>query len=166
MQPEYAMGTCDGTGAAINVCLGWKPRRVEVRNIEDAGSLAPVMTWQEGMELVAATDEGLLLKGLSDTDMDRVATAANGISLYSGGDSIHWDSVSARWEDAAGNDVSEKYVDGYFKKVSGGASYKCYGDVVDPHRSGAYLKTAPGFTIGTDADLNADGEQLIWIAFR
>jgi hypothetical protein len=166
MQPEIAIGSCDGTGAAIYVCCGFKPRRVEVRNLEDAGAKAPVLIFQEGMELVAAMDEGMKLTGLDDTDMDRTALAAAGISMYDGGDEIHWDATSARWEDRDGNDVSEKFVDAYFKKAAAGAAYKCIGDTLDPVRSGGYFKTPVGFIIGTDADINADGEQLIWIAYR
>ncbi|MEM5787630.1 MAG: hypothetical protein AAGU11_09945, partial [Syntrophobacteraceae bacterium] len=159
-------GSCDGTGAAIYVCLGFRPRKIVVKNVEDAGAKDPVLEFNEGMELVAAMDEGFLTKGPDDTDMDRTKIAANGLSMYAGGDRIHWDSVSARWEDADGNDVSEKFVDGAFKKTATSAAYRCIGDVIDPGRSGAYVRTPPGFIIGTDADINANGEQLIWEAYR
>ena len=164
---EVIVGTCDGTGAAINVILGKHPIKVKVMNMEDAGTLYPVLDWNNQMALISAVDEGI--KHTGTTDADRAAVAANGISLYNGGDDIVYDgATNMRWEDSDGNSVEEKYVDGYYQRAAGGgAAYKCYGDKTVPGglTDGAKVKTAPGFTIGTDADINVDGEQLIWEAW-
>jgi hypothetical protein len=162
---DIAFGTCDGTDAAINVILGWQPRRVEVRNLDNAAQ--QIVTWQKGMELVSAEAAGLLDTGISDTDYDRTVLAATyGISMYAGGDLIKWDSVSARWETAAGVAIAEVYVDGHYQQASGGAAYKCYGDCVDPNRTGVLVTTGEGFTIAAGCVANNDGEQLIWMAIR
>lgn len=163
---DIVFGTCDGTDADIYVCLGFKPRRVELRNMDNAAQ--QIVTWQEGMELVTASAEGVLETGISDTDFDRTVLAAGyGISSYAGGDKIKWDSVSARWENSAGTSKEEVYVDGHYQKAaSGSAAYKNYGDVVDPGRTGVYITTAAGFMIDGDCVANNDGEQLIWMAYR
>jgi hypothetical protein len=162
---DIAFGTCDGTDAAINVVLGWQPRRVVVRNIENAAQ--QIVTWQKGMELVSASAAGLLDTGIDDTDYDRTVLAATyGISMYAGGDEIHWCTTHSRWENAAAVAVSEVYVDGHYQQASGGAAYKNYGDCVDPNRTGAKVLTGEGFTIAAGCVANNDGEQLIWQAFR
>ena len=163
---DIAIGTCDGTGAIINVCLGFIPRRVEVYNIEDAGSLFPHIEWMKGMSLVTAMAEGV--KWYTGTVYQEVGllAATYGVKEYAGGDLIHWDATDARWENAAAAAVPEVYVDGHFEKTATSASYRCYGDVADPQRSGAVLATSPGFTLAADGDVNVDGEQIIWIAYR
>lgn len=164
---NIAIGTCDGTGAAIKVVLGWAPRYVKVFNLEDAGNLSPALEWIKGMELVSATDEGVLLTGLSDTDMDRTLETANGIAEYAGGDILTYDESDARWETSAAADASELYVDGYWEKESGGASYRNAASAKIPKPfDGQMCIMGAGFEIGADANLNADGEQLVWIAMR
>ena len=73
MASQFAAGTQDGTGAAINIELGWQPDYVLVQNWEasDFGSLL----WVKGMADAAAikqlTSTGSLLTTL-------------GISMYAG----------------------------------------------------------------------------------
>jgi len=155
-------GTCDGTGAAIHVCLGQVPTYVKVRNLEDAGSHLISAEWTPGMAEVSALDEGIK----ADNGAEAVL-AANGISAYAGGDEIVYDkNTSVRWEDSSGNSVEEVYVDGRNKEEDTGLAYRCYGDAERPNpHHGEKVKAAPGFTIGTDADLNANGEKLEWLAF-
>jgi len=165
---NLAVGTCDGTGAAINVCCGFIPRYVKVWNTEDAGSLMAEVEWCKAFELISALDEGIMHEGGDDSDRQLLATG--GISEYAGGDEIVYDGTTDnRWEDSDGNDKEEVYVDGHYIMVSGGAAYKCIGDTLagtTTPRDGAKFKTPPGFTIGTNGDLNANGEQLCWIAMR
>lgn len=166
---DIAFGTCDGTGAAINVCLGWIPRFVKVWNVEDAGSRLPIVEWQRQMALVSALDNGIKTVGLSDTDIDRTVLTADGISVYNGGDVIIYDkNTSAAWEDAAGTSKEEVYVDGHYEMaLSTDPAFRCVGDVLCPDpQHGSKVHTPPGFTIGADADLNADGERLFWMAIR
>lgn len=166
---DIVMGTCDGTGAAINVCLGFIPDMVELWNMEDAGNREPKITWVKEMAVIAQMDEGIKEHGISDTDFDRTVMAANGISAYSGGTEITYDGeTDNQWESAAAASVEEVYVDGHYKRTSNAdAAYRCYGDRACPTLvHGAKVKTTPGFTIGADSDLNADGEQICWIAYR
>ncbi|HUV77075.1 MAG TPA: hypothetical protein VMW06_03350 [Desulfobacterales bacterium] len=161
-------GTCDGTGAAINVCLGFIPRHVKVINAEDAGTLTPEVEWTKGMKVISAIDEGIMLEGADDADRQLLDTG--GISEYPGGDEIVFDSASGGWVDNL-TDLTAKdevYVNGHYERaVSTDPAYQCYGDSVDANpRHGMKVKTPPGFTIGTNADLNVNGEQLLWIATR
>lgn len=171
---NIVIGTCDGTGAAINVCLGFVPRYVKVWNCEDAGTKLPVLEWHKGMAVIAALDEGIKDTGLSDTDYDRTVMAASGISAYEGGEVLLYDESDSQWEYDAGGDgllndaASEVFVDGHYERnATTDDAYKCYGDAIVPNpRDGARITTSPGFTIGADADINADGEQLLWMAIR
>jgi hypothetical protein len=172
---QIAFGTCDGTGAAINVCLGFIPSYVKVINMEDAGSLMPVVEWFKPQALVAAQYQGVKTMGMSDTDMDRVLLTTTGIAAYAGGDIIQYDGVTSnRWEAVsatyAGADVEEVYVNGHYKRTAAtDAAYQCVGDFIagtSSPRHGTKVKTTEGFTIGIEADLNVDGEQICWIAIR
>lgn len=178
-------GTCDGTGAAINVCLGFIPSKVEIWNVEDAGSKLPKVEWCRLFKRVAALDEGVLETGLSDTDYDRTVLTTAGISEYAGGDTIYYDRNNNRWESAAGgagSSVEEVYVQGdYDLTNASNPAYRCIGDAIagkpgynsdnellgggEPPQD-TKVVTTPGFTIGTNANLNADGERLIWVAWR
>lgn len=173
--PQIIFGTCDGTGAAINVCLGFIPRYVKVWNMEDAGTLLPTLEWTKQQSFVAAVDEGIKNTGISGMDFNRVVMTANGISAYNGGDQIRYDlDSSGRWELTTGtafpggNSAEEVYVDGQYEKVAAtDAAYQCIGDVICPELyHGAIVTTTKGFTIGADADVNVDGEQLAWMVMR
>jgi hypothetical protein len=163
------IGECDGTGAAINVCLGFIPRYVKVWNMEEAGDSVPaIIEWLKPMKLVAAIDEGFK----QDANPAAIAlVAANGISEYAGGDLIIYDGVTNnRWENSAGADVEEVYVDGhYIQSADTDPDYKCIGDSLagtSSPRDGQEFHTPPGFTIGTDGDINVNGEQICWMAIR
>lgn len=164
---QTIFGTCDGTGAAINVCLGFVPSYVRVINVEDAGGHIIEMEWFGVMQsLASAVDEGFKIDNGTKSLL-----AGTGITAYNGGDEIQYDKTSsARWETVAsfpgGSSVEEVYVDGtYWRDAGTDAAYKCFGDRACPEKyHGAKVVTTPGFSIAADADLNADGEQLIWMA--
>jgi len=169
---ESVHGTCDGTGAAINVCLGFIPNFVKVWNMEDAGNLEPAIEWHRQMALITQMDEGIKLLGITEASMDRTVMASAGISAYAGGDEIVYDDDGGNgWVDNL-TDLTAKaevYVDGHYQRTATtDAAYKCIGDslVGDNPRHGAKVKTPPGFVIGADGDINADGEQLCWMAIR
>ena len=167
---DIVMGTCDGTGAAINVCLGFIPDYVKVWNMEDAGNKEPVLEWIKEMAVITQMDEGIKTVGISDTDIDRTVMAADGIAAYAGGDEITYDGTThTRWEKVSdASDAEEVYVDGHYKRTaSGDPAYKCIGESLEPNQNdGSKVKTPAGFTIGADADVNANGEQICWIAMR
>lgn len=165
MRRDIVVGTCDGTGAAINVCLGFRPSLVEIFNLEDTTDL-PHVVWHQSMAVVASAKFGVLDKtiaGVVKSDL-----AAGGISHYAGGDVMVYDAADSRWENAAGASVEEVYVDGYYNRsAAADAAYRCYGDRVCPDpRDGMTVTTVPGFTLGTDADMNVDGQQLVFVAYR
>jgi hypothetical protein len=87
MSNQFAYGTVTGTGAAINVELGWLPDRVEVFNYTDGDTID---YWVRGM-----TD------GTSITVSTAAASrASNGISSYAG-------STTARKGFTIGSGISE-----------------------------------------------------------
>lgn len=110
---QFTSGTVEGTGAAINVSLGWQPDYVKCWNIDDAGDLHAVGEWTSDMA------DASMFKGLKIADngstggLSNTYVTTNGITPYDGSDSA-----------------------------------------------------AQGFTIGADADLNADGETIVYIAMR
>ena len=164
-------GTCDGTGAVINVILGFIPSYVKVFNMEDAGNKVPEVEWHREFQFVAAQDEGIKTVGVSDTDIDRTVLTADGISEYAGGDVLIYDgATNNRWElKSDDSDATEVYVNGRYKKeASGDNDFQNYADHIigDNPRDGMEITTAEGFKIGADSDINADGEQLAWIAYK
>src|SRR5574340_1061373 len=131
MEPGMIVVTCDGTGAAINVCLGFIPKYVKVWNLEDAGSKFPIVEWPNPNFLaLSAADEGVKDQDEGADNVARTLLAANGISVYAGGDEMIYDGLTNnRWEDSDGNSVEETYVDGWYERdASGDTAYKCYGD--------------------------------------
>lgn len=67
------VGTFVGTGAAINIPIGWNPDCVEVFNITDGDE---AWYWQTGMTAAHALKE--------DSAGARTRITANGVSLYAG----------------------------------------------------------------------------------
>ena len=183
MDKPYVQGTCDGTGAAINVCLGFIPSRVVVTNL-DSAVLAEI-TWSNLFKHVAAIDEGILRTTITDSDL--IKEAANGIAEYAGGDTVIYSTAGGHWHKADNSTNAEEiYVDGAYELLhASNPAFRAFGDaVVGKPRydaanaltggalplDGTKLVTTEGFTIkaagGTNTVLNVDGEQLGWIAFR
>ena len=159
---EIVFGTCDGTGAAINVVLGFTPDYVKVWNVQ--GSIESLEWFKAMAPFTGTCDEGVLSKASTDSFL-----TSDGISAYAGGDEITYDGTTDnRWEDSAGNSAEEVYVDGHFKLTADAAPlYRCFGTRVVPNLiDGAKVKTTEGFTIGAQGDLNVNGEQLCWMAIR
>jgi hypothetical protein len=173
---DIITGQCDGTGALINVCLGFIPDKVVVWNMEDDGNKEPKIEWvKEMLYADGQMYEGIKDLGISDNaDFSRTVLASgdHGITVYNGGDWIIYDGVTNnRWETPAGADAEEIYVDGLYKRTSDSDSaYRCYGDRVFPNpgsrQDGLKCKTAAGFSIGTDSDMNVNGQQICWVVFR
>lgn len=98
---HFATGTVEGTGAAINVQLGFTPDYVKLINIDGDASL----------EWISDMDDG----------------------------------------------------EGY-KTVAAGTNAQIATGGVTPYE-GVTATAAKGFTIGADADVNASGETIMWVAF-
>ncbi len=170
---RVVIGTCDGTGADINVCLGFKPLYVKVINLEDAGSLFASIEWWNGMKAVTAFVEGI--KELTGTTYRQISgLTTTGIREFAGGTKLtylsathpHWCVVGAT------TDVSEAYVDGHFQRdAAADTAFKSIGDSLlgkTPTAAdyGTIVTATEGFTIDSaDGDLNVDGEQLMWVCF-
>lgn len=110
---QIAVGSSAGTGAAINVSIGFSPRYVKVYNNNDAGALFSTVEWWEGMAAASA----FKTKSIADNG----ATALKS---------------------------SEKITAGGISQYAGSTT------------------ASAGFTIGADADINASGETVYYIAVR
>lgn len=81
---QFKYGTVEGTGAAINVSLGFEPDYVKCFNIDDAGGLDPIIEWVNGM------GAGTGMKYLKTVDSGATGNAShdflgsNGITAYAG----------------------------------------------------------------------------------
>ena len=173
MNPDrIIIGTCDGTGAIINVCLGFIPKYVKLLNLEDAHTKYPMLEWwNPNMLAVTAFVEGI--KEITGTTYREIAgLTTDGIAPYAGGNKIEFlSAVHPHWVDVGATaDVSEKYVDGSFKRIAAtDTAYKCVGDSMLGKSPGAkdygvIITTPPGFIINIEATINVDGEQLVWMA--
>lgn len=83
---NIATGTVEGTGAAINVSVGFVPHYVKVFNYDDAGGLAPTLEWWYGM---GAGDALKTLKVVDSGTSGNASSAlitSNGIDAYAGTD--------------------------------------------------------------------------------
>lgn len=84
MNPNIRTGSVEGTGAAINVSLGFVPDYVKVFNYDDAGSLFPTLEWWKGMtdghalKTTSIADDGTTSKKSSEK------ITSNGLSEYAG----------------------------------------------------------------------------------
>jgi len=80
-------GRFNGTGAIVNVGLGFIPAYVKLWNITEATQLYTIGEWAKGMQGAAKTTEGLKLGVADDTDADAGDLAVTeGIKPYDGGD--------------------------------------------------------------------------------
>jgi hypothetical protein len=166
MNTKTIVGTCDGTGAAINVIFGAEVQSIIVRNIES--NAFETLQWNKN-QAVLTNDEGMKSTGANPTLSQ---LTSNGISAYAGGDLIIYDGdTNLRWETVSagapsGTSAEEVYVNGhYIRDAAGDAAYQCIGDAEAPSLvNDTILRTGQGITIGADANVNVDGEQLMWEA--
>jgi hypothetical protein len=75
---QVAVGTVEGTGAAINVSTGFEIAYVKVVNVEDGDT---IHEWFYGMT------DGHAIKSANHASAQFAAITSNGISAYAGSDS-------------------------------------------------------------------------------
>ena len=156
---NIAIGECLGTGAAINVCCGFIPDFVYLIQPENTEK---VHLWHRAMAQITLCDEGIDMGDGSDA-MEPLA--ANGLAEYAGGDEIIYDLAQTRWENSAGANVEQVYVDGANIKGASGADYVCIGDVLVPsneRKNNVKIKTPKGFRVGTS--VQTISQVLCWVA--
>jgi hypothetical protein len=84
-------GTFAGTGAALNICIGFIPDRVKIMNLTSA--VLASLTYDKKMSGVTAVAGGILGKLVVDSGVTGNATmgklaASAGVAEYEGGDSF------------------------------------------------------------------------------
>lgn len=81
---HFTTGTVEGTGAAINVQLGFTPSKVVIYNIDDAGALSPSLTWVSGMAAASGWKTLSIADNGTTTKKSSEYITADGISAYAG----------------------------------------------------------------------------------
>ncbi len=182
---EVVVGSVAGTGAAINVQLGFIPSYVKVFNPNDAGSLFPAMERWKGMAAASALktlkiiDSGatglassayVTSNGLSDyTGVKPPRTLTGTCAVSAGSAVVTGTSTLFLSEVAVGNIIS---IGGVTRKVLSIASNtsltvtEAYTAAQTGITSFNIEGTSDGFTIGADADINVSGETVFYMAIR
>jgi len=83
---EVDVGTVEGTGAAINIELGFTPRYFKCFNLDDVGGLAPTLEWFEGMPAASAIKTLKVVDNATTGNASSAKITSNGISEYAGSD--------------------------------------------------------------------------------
>ena len=155
MKMDRIEGRCLGTGAIINICCGFTPRKVKLF-VHDASDEIWEIDWKREWESDANCAEGLLYN--HKTPGTTMLTATNGISRYAGGDRLTYDESQTRWETDDGTDATEEYVYGSHKvqgAPSGAPNYLDIGTKENPSlQDGAVIRTPKGFTIAAALSTN------------
>jgi len=81
---NVVVGSVEGTGAAINVELGFVPKYVKVFNSDDAGSLFCTLEWFSGMAAASGLKTTSIADNGSTTLKSSEKISSNGISEYAG----------------------------------------------------------------------------------
>ncbi|WP_395452848.1 hypothetical protein ACHMW5_02335 [Azospirillum melinis] len=84
MASNFRSGTVNGTGAAINVSLGWQPDYVKLINIADAGSLDPMMEWTSDMPAAAGIKYLRIADNATTANKSHAYVTTGGVSVYAG----------------------------------------------------------------------------------
>lgn len=84
---QIKVGSVAGTGAAINVSIGFKPKQVKVFNPNDAGGLFPTIEWFEGMAAASGFKTKVVVDSGVTGNKSSDYVTSNGISQYAGSDS-------------------------------------------------------------------------------
>lgn len=78
-------GRFNGTGAAVYLCVGAIPRRVELVNLE-VSTYPNRLYWQQEMACEVTCAGGVLVTGATGGDVSTKTVAASGITPYEGGE--------------------------------------------------------------------------------
>jgi hypothetical protein len=183
---DIKVGTVEGTGAIIQVELGFVPTYVKLFNIDDAGTLWPSLEWLKGM----AAASGIKCQKQIDSGTTGLSSQAyvtsNGISEFAGSvagyqltGTIAASALSATLtgtntlfltELKVGDTV--KLWDGQELVVSAIASatsltvLTAAAASVTTNKANRLAGRTPGFLIGADGDINVSAETIVYMAAR
>lgn len=174
----FATGVIKGTGAAINISIGWVPRRVELYNHTD-GDIVTVGLLRKRIPFtsggVVTISAGQTIKGVTSGALAKINEVLLISGTFAGGDAAGTFYIEP--EDITGTFQSENVIingtadtDDATVTVQVEAGYKidtATAAVVTTSALSAYLGSSTagkGFTIGSVAAENA--KELIWTAWR
>lgn len=187
MLPILVTGKVTGTGAAINIPLGFKPKRVLIHNANSADGLdwTDTMADDKGIKTVAAGTRSYIASGgitpyagvagpAALTGTVTVAVGSSGVTGSSTkfltevqvGDIIAIQAVGVA---AIGGGTSKETAYGKVVSITSDTALVCEKafDYAGSGKSAINTAGIPaGFTIGTDTDVNASSEVMHWIAER
>lgn len=87
MMQEVITGSVAGTGAAINISIGFQPSYVKVFNPNDAGTLYPTMEWINGMGAGKGFKTLKIADNATTGNLSSTFVSTNGITAYAGASS-------------------------------------------------------------------------------
>lgn len=182
---QLATGTIVGTGAILRVECGFKPDNVEVFNIQDAGTLAPTLTWVNGMGQAAGFKRLKVVDNATTGNASQNLITSNGISTFDGvapGTVLTGTmtiSDGAKSITGSGTSFLTELKVGLRIKI-GNQEFTVAGissaTAATVNEAAVGTKTAAigynmsgfqaGFLIGVDPDINQSGEAIVWMAAR
>lgn len=180
---NIAVGSIAGTGAAINIQTGFKPKYVKVFNPNDGGSLFPSIEWWEGM---AAASGRKTLKSVDSGSTGNASSAyitSGGISQFSGvmPPAAYTGTVAVAANSATITGTNTLFlsqavvgelisIGGVTRRIVAIASNTSMtvNAAYEAAQSGITALningSRDGFTIGTDGDINVSGETVFYMA--
>lgn len=168
-------GTVEGTGAAINVQLGWVPDFVLCVNRDDAGTVYPVMIWfrqmTDGHALKFSTSAHTFVtsNGISEYAGAASASLTGTVAVTAGANTVTGTSSAFLTEVKKGDiiRVTDTGESRLVRDVLSDTSLTVFDDWDTTDASSAATNETgakAGFTIGADSDMNADGETIFYMA--
>ena len=173
-------GAFTGTGAALHIEVGFKPKYVKIVNLNDAGALDPPgLEWMEGMNDAAALKlvgttvaySQASTNGITPSDGDSGMAALTGTLATTAGSATVTGAATAFTTELKVGDVIRIDDTGETLKVTAIASATSLTvDQVAENTEASSTGTringrAAGFTLGADGDVNVNGEAGVWMAF-
>lgn len=191
----FKKGTFTGTGATLRVEVGFEPDYVKVINLNDAGTLAPILEWIAGMT------DAYAIKWLSIVDSGVTALVSHAIITSLGitpdagvaGSVKLTGTVAVTAGSAVVTGTSTEFVDelkegdlinigdveagtsGFQQIVRkvlsiASATSLTVSQDIDESRATVFAHRQAGresgFLLGADTDVNVDGEAGVWIAMK
>ena len=177
-------GTIKGTGATLNVEVGFVPSYVKVLNIDDAGALAPTIEWCKGMAAASGFKTLKTVDSGSTGNASSAKVTSNGISEYAG--EAPFTKLTGTVAATSGSATLTGTNTSFLAELKVGDTIKLYDGqelVVSAIASATSLTVSTaatasvatnvairkdgrkaGFTIGADADINVSGETIVYMA--
>jgi hypothetical protein len=183
---NVVIGSIKGTGSVLRVEIGFVPRYIKAVNIEDAGTLYPIMEWMRGMAAASGIKTLKIFDNGTTANASSTYITSNGISEYqgeapgctltgtvaatAGSATLIGTNTSFLTELAVGDLIKLK--DGQeftVSAISSNTSLTVTAAATASVTTGIAVRLTgkkAGFLIGADTDMNAANETIVYMAVR